>query len=77
MKARINFLLSSLNKRLNFIDLEIDKQIQQCEKAIELTIKSKVHLRILVLKLKHNLKWTVKEVDVPFVQNRHKWLRTA
>lgn len=50
MKAKINHLLSKLNEQLNFIDLEIDNQIQRCEKAIEVTIKSKDNLRALIQK---------------------------
>lgn len=50
MKAKTNHLLSKLNEQLNFIDLEIDNDIQRCEKAIEVTIKSKDNLRALIQK---------------------------
>jgi 3-dehydroquinate dehydratase len=60
LKARINYLLSNINEQLNFIDLEIDNQIQRCEKAIEVIVKSKDNLRALVLK--HNFKSREEEI---------------
>lgn len=51
MNPKINQLLSGLNEQLNFIDLEIDNEIKRCEKAIEISIKSKENLRVLIQKL--------------------------
>lgn len=50
MKVKINHLLSNLNEQLNFLDLEIDNEISRCEKAIEITIRSKENLRVLIQK---------------------------
>lgn len=50
MNPKINLLLKDLNEQLNFIDLEIDNPIKKCEKAIEISIKSKEKLRVLIQK---------------------------
>ena len=50
MKVKINHLLSNLNEQLNFLDLEIDNEISRCEKAIEIAIRSKESLRMLIQK---------------------------
>lgn len=50
MNPKINLLLSDLNEQLNFIDLEIDNPIKKCEKAIEISIKSKEKLSLLIQK---------------------------
>lgn len=50
MSSKIHLLLSSLNEQLNFIDLEIDNPLKKCEKAIEISIKSKEKLKVLVQK---------------------------
>ena len=50
MNPKINLLLSNLNEQLNFIDLEIDNEIKRCEKAIDISIKAKESLRILIQK---------------------------
>lgn len=50
MNSKVNLLLSNLNEQLNFIDLEIDNEIKRCEKAIEISIKSKENLRALIQK---------------------------
>lgn len=50
MNPKINLLLSELNEQLNFIDLEIDNPIKKCEKAIDISIKSKERLRVLIQK---------------------------
>jgi hypothetical protein len=47
---KINKLLIELNEQLNFIDLEIDNPIKKCEKAIEVSIKSKEKLRHVIQK---------------------------
>lgn len=51
MNPKINLLLSDLNEQLNFIDLEIDNPIKKYEKAIDISIKSKEKLRILIQKI--------------------------
>ena len=50
MNSKVNLLLSNLNEQLNFIDLEIDNPIKKCEKAIEISIKSKENLKVLIQK---------------------------
>lgn len=50
MNPKINLLLSDLNEQLNFIDLEINNPIKKCEKAIDISIKSKERLRVLIQK---------------------------
>jgi hypothetical protein len=50
LNAKINLLLSDLHEQLNFIDLEIDNPIKKCEKAIDISIKSKEKLRLLIQK---------------------------
>jgi hypothetical protein len=50
LNPKINLLLSDLNEQLNFIDLEIDNPIKKCEKAIDISIKSKERLRALIQK---------------------------
>ncbi len=60
MKTKANHLLSKLNEQLNFIELEIDNDIQRCEKAIEVTVKSKDTLRDFVVK--HNFKSKEEEI---------------
>ena len=51
MNPKINLLLSDLNDQLNFIDLEIDNPITKYEKAIDISLKSKEKLRILIQKI--------------------------
>lgn len=51
MNPKISLLLSDLNEQLNFIDLEIDNPITKYEKAIDISIKSKEKLRILIQKI--------------------------
>jgi hypothetical protein len=43
-------LLHNLNEQLNFIDLEIDNPIQQCEQAINVILKSIHAVRKMVAK---------------------------
>ncbi len=50
MNSKITHLLTELNEQLNFIDLEIDNPIKKCEKAIEISIKSKEKLSLLIQK---------------------------
>jgi hypothetical protein len=50
LNPKINQLLTNLSEQLNFIDLEIDNPIEKYEKAIEISIKSKKNLRILIQK---------------------------
>ncbi|WP_445737614.1 RteC domain-containing protein [Mariniflexile sp.] len=50
MNPKITILLTELTEQLNFIDLEIDNPIKKCEKAIEISIKSKENLRVLIQK---------------------------
>ena len=50
MIQKISKLLIDLNEQLNFIDLEIDNPILKSEKAIEVSIKSKEKLKILIQK---------------------------
>lgn len=50
MNPKITKLLTDLNEQLNFIDLEIDNEIQRCEKAIDISLKAKEQLRIIILK---------------------------
>lgn len=45
-------LLIELNEQLNFIDLEIDNQINKCEKAIEIILNSIVPLKKIITKNK-------------------------
>jgi len=45
-------LLTELNEQLNFIDLEIDNQINKCEKAIEVILNSIVSLKKIITKNK-------------------------
>lgn len=50
MNQKTNNLLSELNEQLNFIDLEIDNQLNRCEKAIEIIIKAINNLKEIVSK---------------------------
>jgi len=50
LNPKITKLLTDLNEQLNFIDLEIDNEIQRCEKAIDISLKAKEQLRIIILK---------------------------
>jgi len=50
LNPKITLLLSDLNEQLNFIDLEIDNPIKKFEKAIDISIKSKEKLRLLIQK---------------------------
>ena len=50
MNPKIIKLLADLNEQLNFIDLEIDNEIIRCEKAIEISIKAKDNLKLLIQK---------------------------
>lgn len=50
MSPKINQLLVNLNEQLNFIDLEIDNEIKRCEKAIDISIKAKESLRVVIQK---------------------------
>ena len=50
MNPKINLLLSNLNDQLNFIDLEIDNEFERFEKAIDICIKAKEGLRVLIQK---------------------------
>ena len=40
LNPKYSILLNNLNEQLNFIDLEIDDQIQKCEQAITVILKS-------------------------------------
>lgn len=50
LNQKISKLLSDLNEQLNFIDLEIDNPIKKSEKAIDVSIKSKEKLKVLIHK---------------------------
>ena len=50
MNPKITKLLSELNEQLNFIDLEIDNQLNRCEKAIEIIIKAINNLKEIISK---------------------------
>jgi len=50
LNQKTNNLLSELNEQLNFIDLEIDNQLNRCEKAIEIIIKAINNLKEIVSK---------------------------
>jgi len=58
---KTNKLLTELNEQLNFIDLEIDNPIVKSEKAVEICIKSKEELRVLIQKT--NFKSEVEEIQ--------------
>lgn len=61
MIQKTNKLLTELNEQLNFIDLEIDNPIVKSEKAVEICIKSKEELRVLIQKT--NFKSEVEEIQ--------------
>lgn len=50
MNPKISVLLTNLNEQLNFIDLEIDNQIQKSEKAIEVILTSIYNLKKVIIK---------------------------
>lgn len=50
MNPKISALLTNLNEQLNFIDLEIDNQIQKSEKAIEVILTSIYNLKKVIIK---------------------------
>ena len=60
-------LLHNLNEQLNFIDLEIDNPIQQCEQAINVILKSIHAVRKIVAKA--NFKSEGEEIQ--FSQHEH------
>ena len=51
MNAKINEQLHDLTEQLNFIDIEIDNQISQCEEAIEICIKALDNIKKIVQKI--------------------------
>ena len=53
-------LLNNLNEQLNFIDLEIDDTIQQCEQAINVILKSINTIRKSIIK--QNFKTEIEEI---------------
>lgn len=50
MNLKISKLLSDLNEQLNFIDLEIENQLNRCEKAIEVISKAIDSLKEIIKK---------------------------
>lgn len=60
MNTKINSLLLDLNEQLNFIDLEIDNPIKKCEKAIDISLRSKEKLKLLMQRL--NFKSEIEEI---------------
>ena len=50
MNSKISQLLSNLNEQLSFIDLEIDNQIEKCESAIDIILKSISALKKIISK---------------------------
>jgi hypothetical protein len=58
---KIATLLNHLNEQLNFIDLEIDDQINKCEQAISIILKSINELKKIVTKT--NFKTEAEEIQ--------------
>jgi hypothetical protein len=52
LTQKITNLLANLNDQLSFIDLEIDNQSIQCEKAIEVILKTISTLKSILSKTK-------------------------
>ncbi|WP_396159397.1 RteC domain-containing protein [Flavobacterium sp.] len=61
MTFKIATLLNHLNEQLNFIDLEIDDQINKCEQAISIILKSINELKKIVTKT--NFKTEAEEIQ--------------
>lgn len=60
MKSQFNHFFNTLNEQLTFIELEIDNQINRCEKAIDIILKSIINLKKLVAK--NNFKSETEEI---------------
>ena len=59
MNFKINVALINLNEQINFIDLEIDNQIEKCKNSIDVILKSVSEIKKIVLKLYvFKLNWT-------------------
>ena len=50
MNFKINVALINLNEQINFIDLEIDNQIEKCKNSIDVILKSVSEIKKIVLK---------------------------
>jgi len=60
LKSQFNHFFNTLNEQLTFIELEIDNQINRCEKAIDIILKSIINLKKLVAK--NNFKSETEEI---------------
>ena len=48
MNFKINVALINLNEQINFIDLEIDNQIEKCKNSIDVILKSVSEIKKIV-----------------------------